>query len=205
MSKSSFLVNWISVSFCLHIWTRKVNIKYILIVEFIAQANGVLAITVYYATALDSREISGTVNPYIRFYLNKAQELGRTSVQYNTVEPRWNETHFLMLNNLNSLLSLELRNQTGGSKDRRIGRANFELKQLEEEHNYAREGLLVYWFDVLVLQHFNSPPKTRELDLRHNAKPLGRLKVDMLYLPVSKPVLRDDGTIEPAAESSKYT
>lgn len=145
------------------------------------------------------------MNPYIRFYLNKAQELGRTSMQYNTTEPRWNETHFLMLNNLNSLLSLELRNQTGGSKDRRIGRANFELKQLEDEHNYAREGLYVSFHTLTTLSFTcDSPPKHRELDLRHNAKPLGRLKVDMRYLPVSKPVPRDDGTIEPPAESSKY-
>lgn len=43
-----------------------------------------------------------------------------------------------------------------------------------------------------------------DLDLLHNGKPCSQLKVDMRYMPVSKPIPRDDGTIEPAAESSKY-
>ena len=44
----------------------------------------------------------------------------------------------------------------------------------------------------------------RDLDLRHNGKPIGQIKVDMRYMPVSKPIPRDDGTVEPAAESSMY-
>ena len=102
-----------------------------------AQANGVLAVTVYSTSTISARDISGQVNPYIRFYLDKAQELGRTSVQENTLDPRWNETHFLMLNNLTSTLSLELRNQSSGSKDRRIARAHFDLKELENDHDYS--------------------------------------------------------------------
>lgn len=62
-------------------------------------------------------------------------------MQENTIEPRWNETHFLMLNNLSSTLSLELRNQQTGSKDRRIARAHFELSELESDVDYSVEGL----------------------------------------------------------------
>ena len=107
----------------------------------IAQANGILAVTVYSTTPINAQDISGTLNPYVRFYLDKAQELGRSTVQENTIEPRWNETHFLMLNNLSSTLSLELRNQQTGSKDRRIARAHFELKELENDVDYSVEGL----------------------------------------------------------------
>ncbi|KAI9493901.1 C2 domain-containing protein [Zychaea mexicana] len=148
----------------------------------ITQANGVLAVTVYSTTTINSRDVSGTVNPYIRFYLDKAQELGRTSVQENTLDPRWNETHFLMLNSLTSTLSLELRNQSSGTKDRRIARAHFELKELDEDDDYSLQDM--------------------DLDLRHNGKPIGQIKVDMRYMPVSKPIPRDDGTVEPAAESN---
>ncbi|KAI9266580.1 C2 domain-containing protein [Phascolomyces articulosus] len=148
----------------------------------ITQANGVLAVTVYSTTTINTRDISGQVNPYIRFYLDKAQELGRTSVQENTLDPRWNETHFLMLNNLTSMLSLELRNQSTGSKDRRIARAHFDLKELENDEDHSLEDA--------------------DLDLRHNGKPIGQIKVDMRYMPVSKPIPRDDGTVEPAAESN---
>ncbi|KAG2225823.1 hypothetical protein INT45_007067, partial [Circinella minor] len=148
----------------------------------ITQANGVLAITVYSTSTITASDISGEVNPYIRFYLDKAQELGRTSVQENTLDPRWNETHFLMLNNLTSTLSLELRNQSSSSKDRRIARAHFDLKELENDNDYSLTDT--------------------ELDLRHNGKPVGQVKVDMRYMPVSKPIPRDDGTVEPAAESN---
>lgn len=108
---------------------------------YIAQANGILAVTVYSTTPINAKDISGTLNPYVRFYLDKAQELGRSTVQENTIEPRWNETHFLMLNNLSSTLSLELRNQQTGSKDRRIARAHFELSELESDVDYSVEGL----------------------------------------------------------------
>ncbi|KAI9313877.1 C2 domain-containing protein [Dichotomocladium elegans] len=148
----------------------------------ITQANGVLAVTVYSTTAINAKDISGSLNPYIRFYLDKAQELGRSSVQENTLEPRWNETHFLMLNNLKSVLSFELRNQQTESKDRRIARGHFNLSNLNVEEDYCVEGY--------------------ELDLMHNGNSLSQLKVDMRYMPVSKAIARDDGTVEPPVESN---
>lgn len=100
-----------------------------------------MAVTVYSASIMHSADVSGQVNPYIRFYLDKAQELGRTNAQENTLEPRWNETHFLLLNNLSSMLSLEMRNESSGFKDRRIARAHFFLKELDTEDDYGREGV----------------------------------------------------------------
>ncbi|OAD70667.1 hypothetical protein PHYBLDRAFT_115328 [Phycomyces blakesleeanus NRRL 1555(-)] len=141
--------------------------------------NGVLAITVYSCSTIDSGD--STLNPFIRFFLDKAQELGRTSVRENTLQPIWNETHFLLLNNLNSIMTLELRNHSSSNKDRRIARANFDLKDLEEDDNEI-QGL-----DLLLLRH---------------GKPLSDVKVDMRYMPVSKPIPREDGTIEPPAESN---
>ncbi|KAI9029637.1 C2 domain-containing protein [Phycomyces nitens] len=145
----------------------------------ITQANGVLAITVYSCSTIDSGDT--TLNPFIRFFLDKAQELGRTSVRENTLQPIWNETHFLLLNNLNSIMTLELRSHSTSNKDRRIARANFDLKDLEEDDNEI-QGL-----DLLLLRH---------------GKPLSDVKVDMRYMPVSKPTPREDGTIEPPAESN---
>lgn len=34
-----------------------------------------------------------------------------------------------------------------------------------------------------------------------NSKPVGELKADIRYLPVSKPVKKEDGTIEPPPET----
>lgn len=43
----------------------------------------------------------------------------------------------------------------------------------------------------------------RNLLLLRNGKHIGDLRVDLRYIPISKPTKRDDGTIEPAVESSK--
>ncbi|KAF7721951.1 hypothetical protein EC973_003912 [Apophysomyces ossiformis] len=146
----------------------------------ITQANGVLAVTVYSASSISSGD--GSLSPYIRFFLDKAQELGRTSVRENTLEPIWNETHFLLLNNLNSILTFELRNYNTATKDKRIARAHFDLADLTEEEEYELRGL--------------------DLVMQRHGKPVTDLKADMRYLPVSKPTTREDGSIEPAAESN---
>lgn len=41
------------------------------------------------------------------------------------------------------------------------------------------------------------------LQVLRNGKPMSDLKVDLRYLPVSKPTKADDGSIIPAIESSK--
>ncbi|KAI7902614.1 C2 domain-containing protein [Cokeromyces recurvatus] len=147
-------------------------------------ANGVLAVTVYSTDRIKHVEdiVDGAPNPYIRFYLDHGQELDRTSVCQNTFTPTWNETRYLKLNNLNALLSMELKTSRPGLKDRRLGTANFNLSQLDGEADAKQEGL-----NLLVLR---------------NGKHVSDLRVDIRYLPISKPIKRDDGTIEPAVESN---
>lgn len=152
----------------------------------LSSANGVLAVTVYSTDRIKNIEglVDGAPNPYIRFYLDHGQELDRTSVCENTFTPKWNETRYLKLNNLNSLLSMELKTSRPGLKDRRLGTANFDLSQLDGETQAEQEGL-----NLLLLR---------------NGKQVSDLRVDIRYVPISKPTKRDDGTIEPAVESSKY-
>jgi Ca2+-dependent lipid-binding protein len=147
-------------------------------------ANGVLAVTVYSTDRIKNCDdlVDGAPNPYIRFYLNHGQELDRTSVCESTFEPKWNETRYLKLNNLNSLLSMELKSSRPGLKDRRLGTANFDLSRLDGETQAEQEGL--------------------NLMLLRNGKHVSNLRVDIRYLPISKPMTRDDGTVEPAAESN---
>ncbi|KAG0166021.1 hypothetical protein DFQ30_007676 [Apophysomyces sp. BC1015] len=141
----------------------------------ITQANGVLAVTVYSTSAIRNVDslFDDAPNTYVRFYLDHAQELGRTTVREKTLEPQWNETRFLLLNNLNSQLSLELRTHNPEGKDRRLATAHFNLKELDDEGQNEQEGL-----------------------------PVSDLRVDLHYLPVSKPLKRVDGTVEPAEESN---
>ena len=79
---------------------------------------------------------------------------------------------------------MELKTSRPGLKDRRLGTANFDLSQLDGETQAEQEGL-----NLLLLR---------------NGKQVSDLRVDIRYVPISKPTKRDDGTIEPAVESSKY-
>ncbi|KAI9485598.1 MAG: C2 domain-containing protein [Benjaminiella poitrasii] len=150
----------------------------------LSAANGVLAVTVYSTDHIKHSEdlVDGAPNPYVRFYLDHGQELDRTSICQNTFTPNWNETRYLKLNNLNSLLSMELKTSRPGLKDRRLGTANFDLSQLDGETHAEQEGL-----NLLILR---------------NGKHVSDLRVDVRYLPLSKPTKRNDGTIEPAIESN---
>lgn len=110
-------------------------------------ANGVLAVTVYSATELQNvQELidDEAPNGYIRFYVDHGQELDRTNVCEHSFTPAWNETRFLMLNNLHSLLSMELRTSRPGLKDRRLGTANFDLSKLDGDIESEQEELYVY-------------------------------------------------------------
>ncbi|KAI8875371.1 hypothetical protein K501DRAFT_202772 [Backusella circina FSU 941] len=151
----------------------------------LSSANGVLGVTVYSASPIkniDTLLIDETPNCYIRFFLDEGQELDRTSVCENTFTPKWNETRYLMLNNLNSLLSMELKTIRPGYKERRLATANYDLSTFDDDTNSKQEGL-----DVMLL---------------HNGKQVSDLRVDLRYIPVSKAVKRPDGTIEPPIESN---
>ncbi|CEG70147.1 hypothetical protein RMATCC62417_06095 [Rhizopus microsporus] len=150
-----------------------------------SSANGVLAVTVYSATAFENVDDlldDNLPNTYIRFYLDHGQELDRTSVYEHSFSPQWNETKFLMLNSLNSLLSVELKASRPGLKDRRLGTANFDLSKLDNDMDTEQKGL--------------------NLTLLRNGKFVSDLRVDLRYLPISKPTKRADGTIEAALESN---
>lgn len=119
----------------------------------IAQANGILAVKILSTSALDKVNANGgpfvsrpksTLNPYMRFFVDNTMELGRSSVQNNTFQPEWNEMHFLLLNNLNGQLCLEMNNKgakENGDDDERVATAYFDLRELDDEDRNEQEGL----------------------------------------------------------------
>lgn len=147
-------------------------------------ANGVLAVTVYSASKIKSGDLfgGGSIDPYVRFRINRGPDLGRTSVLTNTDEPNWNETHFLLLNNLNDSLSMDLCGKNNTTRDRDFGSVVYALQKLADSEDASDEGA-----NLQVLRH---------------GKPMSELKVDLRYLPVSKPTKEDDGSIVPAVESN---
>lgn len=146
-------------------------------------ANGVLAITVYSASNLKASDLFGSLDPYITFHVGNIHnaELGRTTAIEDSNNPKWNETHFLLLNNLNESIYLQVMDKNSNRKDTAVGVANFDLKELHESNNVA-QGL-----SLVVLR---------------SGKPVGEVKCDMHYFPVSKPEKQEDGTIVPPPESN---
>ncbi|RCH82957.1 hypothetical protein CU098_000167, partial [Rhizopus stolonifer] len=146
----------------------------------ISRANGVLAITVHSCTKINTSDAS--LHPFIRFYLNEAQqELEKTSICENTRIPHWNETKFLLLHDLKSILAMELRTTNNLKKaGKRLAKAHFDLKDVENTAD-------------LELNNLSIPM------LRHG-KHITDLNADMKYFPVSTPIKKEDGTfIEPEA------
>ncbi|OBZ83487.1 Uncharacterized protein PYUK71.03c, partial [Choanephora cucurbitarum] len=147
-------------------------------------ANGMLAITLYSATGLKPNDIFGTLDPYCVFHVGNIHnpELARTSTVENNNNPKWNETHFLLLNNLNDTLFFQIMDRNTGRNDVEIGTATLNLKEIEENQN-AIEGL-----NLLVYR---------------SGKPVGEIKADGHFFPVSKSEKNEiDGTIVPAVESN---
>lgn len=116
-----------------------------------AHANGILAVTVYSASSMDTANGDNgpfatakktTLNPFIKFYVDDGRgELGRTKVQKDTFEPEWNETCFLLLNNLNNQLCFEANTQDDENKEERIATGFFDLQDLDGESHSIQEGL----------------------------------------------------------------
>ncbi|KAI8376305.1 C2 domain-containing protein [Radiomyces spectabilis] len=146
-------------------------------------ANGVLAITVYSASNLKASDLFGTLDPYITFHIGNVHntELGRTSAHEDQNNPKWDESHFVLLNNLNDSIYLQVMDRNSNRKDTPVGVATCDLKDLAEANNVL-EGL-----NLVVLR---------------NGKAVGEIKCDMRYFPVSRPDKQEDGTIIPPAESN---
>ncbi|CAO3625901.1 unnamed protein product [Mucor hiemalis] len=146
-------------------------------------ANGVLAVTIYSANGLKPNDLFGSLDPYCVFKVGDVHnpELARTTAIENSNNPKWNETHFVLLNNLNDILCFQVMDRNSGRSDAEIGVASLALKDVEEGQN-AIEGL-----NLVVLR---------------SGKPVGEVKADVRYFPVSKPEKNEDGTIIPAVESN---
>lgn len=109
-------------------------------------ASGVLAVTVISAKDLQTAaDITSDVNPYVTFELDNpvsgTDEELVTNVKADTKSPTWNETKYLLVNNLQQKLHLKCYDHNGVLKDSMIGEAEIELDDLMQtsllEHKTA--------------------------------------------------------------------
>ncbi|KAF9331752.1 hypothetical protein BG006_005409 [Podila minutissima] len=144
-------------------------------------AIGIVQFTIYDAKDLKNSELIGNSDPYVKLRLGNRPELATTAVQENTLNPVWNETNIILINNLNEVVCMEVFDRDNLRKDRPLGQANFDLKSLEEDPIQ----------DDVICKVFR------------NAKERGSIRIRAAFFPVQKPKVTEDGSEdEPVASNS---
>ncbi|CAB4381485.1 unnamed protein product [Rhizophagus irregularis] len=132
----------------------------------IETAIGVLKLTIFNARGLRNAERFGTSDPYVKVKAHGNIELVKTKVIDDSLNPAWNETHFLILTTLSEFLRLEIWDFNGMSKDKPLGTSNFELNSLLE----------------------NPKQESITSEVLYEGKPHGEIKFDAVWYPVAEAI-----------------
>ncbi|KAF9377648.1 hypothetical protein CPB97_010032 [Podila verticillata] len=143
-------------------------------------AAGVVQFTIYNAKDLKNTELVGNSDPYVKLRLGNRPELASTAVKQDTLNPVWDETNTILINNLNEVICMEILDKDNLRKDRPLGQANFDLKSLEEEP--IQDDV---WCKVL-----------------RNGKERGAIRIRAAYYPVQTPKPSADGSTMIPVESN---
>ncbi|KAG0225086.1 hypothetical protein BGW42_004685 [Actinomortierella wolfii] len=135
-------------------------------------AIGVVQFTIYNAKDLKNTELVGNSDPYVKIRLGNRPELAQTAVKEDTLNPVFNETFTILVNNLNEVIVMELLDKDTMRKDRPLGQANFDLKALELDP--LQDDV---WCKVL-----------------RNGKERGAVRVRAAFFPIEKPKPAEDGS-----------
>ncbi len=106
------------------------------------QAIGVVAITLHGAQGLKNPDnFSGTTDPYAVISLNNRQPLAQTKVIKDNANPRWNETHYVIVTSFNDSVDIKVLDYNDFRKDKELGVATLQLEDLEELNEIINEDL----------------------------------------------------------------
>jgi Ca2+-dependent lipid-binding protein len=146
------------------------------------QAIGVLAVTLHGAQGLKNTDnFGGTVDPYASITFNRRQELARTKTVDDNPNPRWNETHYLIVTSFNDTLDIMVFDKNDFRKSKELGVASFRLENLEEVQTHENE----------------------RIEVINNGKARGLVNCDLRFFPVLEPTKLPDGKEEPPPESNQ--
>lgn len=143
-------------------------------------AVGVIQFTIYNAKDLKNVELVGNSDPYVKIRLGNRPALASTAVQNDTLNPVWNETNVILINNLNETIHMEIFDKDNVRKDRPLGEATFDLQALEEDH--IQDDV---WCKVI-----------------RNGKERGAIRIRAAYFPIEKPHATEDGSEPVPVESN---
>ncbi|ODQ65152.1 tricalbin [Nadsonia fulvescens var. elongata DSM 6958] len=153
-----------------------INIQQMLAGAPLDSAIGVIVVTAQNARGLKGSDGLGqTMDPYVIFSLNHREELERTNIIKKTAEPKWNENKFILVKNLNEVLTMDIFDFNEFKKDKRVGGINFNLSVLEENHIH----------------------ESLTSKVMHGNKTRGEFNYDVRYFPILEGKTLDDGSQEP--------
>ncbi|KAJ4144980.1 hypothetical protein LMH87_003845 [Akanthomyces muscarius] len=146
------------------------------------QALGVLAVTLHGAQGLKNTDkLGGTVDPYAVITFNRRQELARTKHIQDNANPRWNETHYLIVTSFSDSLDIQVFDKNDFRKSKELGVATFAMENLEELNVHENE----------------------RIEVLADGKARGIVNCDLRFFPVLAEKKLEDGTVEPAPESNQ--
>lgn len=143
-------------------------------------ASGVLQVTVWNARNLRGVKLGGgTPDPYVSISVDDKESLAKTKYKHSTNNPQFKSSHFVLLNNLNGILTLNVMDYNDHRSDSKLGAATFELKELEKEPEQT---------------NLTTP-------VMLEGKDRGQLQYALSYYPVIKPETGPDGNQLPLPET----
>ncbi|KAK7398386.1 Tricalbin-2 [Neonectria punicea] len=146
------------------------------------QAVGVIAVTLHGAQGLkNSDNFGGTIDPYVSLSLNRRQELARTKTIPDNSNPRWNETHYIIITSFNDSLDMQVFDHNDFRKSKELGVASFPLENLEDINVYENE----------------------RIEVITDGKARGVISCDFRFFPVLETATNEEGKEEPAPESNQ--
>ncbi|KAI1093498.1 tricalbin [Rostrohypoxylon terebratum] len=144
------------------------------------QAIGVIAITIHSAQGLKNPDnFAGNPDPYAVVTFNKRAPLAQTRVVKDTPNPRWGETHYVIVTSFNDSLDLIVYDYNDFRKDKELGVASFPLERIEDLSVYENE----------------------RLEVIAHGKARGVINADIHFFPVLE-AAEHEGKIEPPPETN---
>ncbi|KAF3932776.1 Tricalbin-1 [Dactylella cylindrospora] len=157
-----------------HVFT--VNVAQMLAGAAVDSAIGVLAVTIHHAQGLKNPDkFSGTPDPYVSLCFNGRDQLAKTHTKKENPNPRWNETIYLIITSFNDALWLQVFDYNEFRKDKELGVATFQLKNLEEG---------------------DPEQENVQIPVIANGKPRGQITCDFRFFPTLGGTKNADGTTE---------
>ncbi|EKJ67966.1 hypothetical protein FPSE_11777 [Fusarium pseudograminearum CS3096] len=146
------------------------------------QAIGVVAVTLHGAHGLkNSDNFGGTVDPYASLSLSRRQELARTKVVPDNPNPRWNETHYIIITSFSDTLDMQIFDHNDFRKSKELGVATFQLESIEELNVHENQ----------------------RLEVISDGKARGIVSCDVRFFPVLETVKNAEGQDEPPPPSNQ--